>query len=258
MVLHLRFCTFVLGSIAVGACAASTAKEAPPDTVPGSSDMVTIKTGAFTMGDRNGQPHEYPERMVQVRSFRIDQMEVSNQAYEACVRAGACRSAPYVDDQELGAPGYPVVGVTWLDANRFCAWIGKRLPTEAEWEFAAKGTDLRKWPWQGAFDPKKANVSGTEDGFAKTAPVDAFPQGASPFGVLNLAGNAAEWVNDRFDPIQYQRDPNPTDPQGPDAGSDRGVRGGSYLDPAFAVRVSARLGLSETESDSRVGFRCAK
>jgi formylglycine-generating enzyme required for sulfatase activity len=218
--------------------------------------MVGIPAGTFMMGDQNGDPSDYPERRISVSAFAIDRFEVTNEDYDACVDANVCDATAYAADEVLGADRHPVVGVSWFDAERFCAWVDKRLPTEAEWEYAARGDDLRKWPWPGEFDPGKAN---TRDGdpFEQTAPVGSFDAGRSPFGVHDLAGNAAEWVADVFDPTYYRTSTTKKDPTGPPSGRERVIRGGSYVDPAHAVRVSARNGQTATETDNTVGFRCA-
>ncbi len=220
------------------------------------AQMVAIPAGSFTMGDSNGDPAEYPERVIRISAFALDRFEVTNRDYQACVDAQACDSTPYADDPELGIDEHPVVGVSWYDAEKFCAWVGKRLPTEAEWEYAARGTDLRKWTWAGAFDASRAN---TRDGdpFDFTAPVGSFDDGRSPFGVHDLSGNAAEWVNDTFSPTYYRTSTHTIDPPGPTSGRVRVVRGGSYVDGAYAVRVSSRVGKSATETDNTLGFRCA-
>ena len=124
-------------------------------------------------------------------------------------------------------------------------------------EYAARGPDLRKWTWTGPFDGKKANVQGASDGYETTAPVTAFGDGSSPFAVLNLSGNAAEWVADYYDPTYHRTGASTVDPPGPTSGRERVVRGGSYRDPSHVVRVSARKGQLPTESDSTIGFRCA-
>lgn len=220
--------------------------------------MVSVPPGDFTMGDRNGEPAEYPERAITLSGFMIDKTEVSNAAYAECVTANVCDPAPYVEDERLGHPEHPVVGVTWHDAVRFCKWMDKRLPTEAEWEYAAKGKDHRKWPWSGAFDAKRSNTVMQGDFHGKTAPVTAYPNGVSPYGALNMAGNASEWVADYFDPTWYRTSDAKRDPTGPKRGRERVVRGGSYRDSSHAARVSARSAKGETESDSTIGFRCAK
>ena len=242
----------------LSACYSHARRDAPraaPDDVSG--EMIAIPGGAFTMGDQNGQPEEYPEQRIEVSGYWIDQTEVTNYAYEACVQAKACDPSPYLDDPALGKDEYPVVGVSWHDAVAFCAWLEKRLPTEAEWEYAAKGRDYRRWPWQGAFDGDKANTMEADE-HTQTAPVWAYEGGKSAFGVLNMAGNAAEWVNDVFDPTHYRTRSVFTDPTGPDTGRERVVRGGSYLDPSHSTRVSSRSAKVSTETDNSVGFRCAK
>jgi len=219
--------------------------------------MVGIPAGAFVMGDRNGDPAEYPERRLFVSAFAIDRFEVTNADYAACVDADFCEPTAHLDDDELGRGDHPVVGASWLDAERFCSWVDKRLPTEAEWERAARGDDRRKWPWAGPFDPARANTR-SGDPYPRTAPVGRFESGRSPFGVHDMAGNAAEWVADRFDPTFYRTSAAKKDPTGPSRGRERVVRGGAYVDSAHGVRVSARNGKIETETDDTLGFRCAR
>jgi iron(II)-dependent oxidoreductase len=217
--------------------------------------MVRVPPGTFTMGDRNGEPEEYPEHRLRIDAFLIDRYEVSNASYRACVEAKACDPAKYLDHAQLGVAEHPVVGVSWFDAEAFCGWVGKRLPTEAEWEYAARGKDRRKWPWAGAFDPTRVN-SRDGDPYEWTAPVDSFADGRSPFAIHHLAGNASEWVADRFDPVLY-RTRRTADPRGPDRGRLRVVRGGSYRDGDHTLRVSARDARVPTEVDDTLGFRCA-
>ncbi|MBK6684468.1 MAG: SUMF1/EgtB/PvdO family nonheme iron enzyme [Deltaproteobacteria bacterium] len=250
--------TLLLAGLLLSACYSHARRDAPaqpPSTAAG--EMVTIPGGNFTMGDRNGEPDEYPERSLSMRSYRIDVTEVSNAAFRLCVLARACDPSGFLDHPVLGQDDHPAVGVPFADASRFCTWVGRRLPTEAEWEYAAKGTDFRKWPWKGAFDPKKVNSSAAGDDHPLTAPVGAYPEGASPFGALNMSGNAAEWVTDFFDPTYYRTATNTTHPSGPTSGRERVIRGGSYLDGSHLVRVSARRAKLETEVDNAIGFRCA-
>ena len=222
------------------------------------SETVTIPPGTFTRGDMNGEPDEYPERKITMAAFKLERTEVTNRSYQACVDARACDPAPYLDDERLGLPEHPVVGVSWEDAVRYCRWIGRRLPTEAEWEYAARGDDLRKWPWYGAFESKLANTSVEDDFHSATAPADSYTEGASPFGVVNMAGNAAEWVADYYDPTYYRTDGEDRNPPGPSRGRERVVRGGSYAHGPHDVRVSIRRAQLPTEVDSAIGFRCAE
>jgi formylglycine-generating enzyme required for sulfatase activity len=219
--------------------------------------MVTIGAGVFTMGDVNGEDDEYPERPITLSAFQIDRTEVTNNAYRMCVRAKACDPTQYLDDDDLGQDDHPVVGVTWDDAANFCKWVGKRLPTEAEWECAAKGNDTRKWPWSGPFKASAANTA-LPDHHEKTAPVGQYMEGESPHGVLDMAGNAAEWVADYYDPTFYRTSKQDHDPKGPESGRERVVRGGSYLSSAHQVRVAARSRKQPTETSNTLGFRCAK
>jgi formylglycine-generating enzyme required for sulfatase activity len=232
------------------------APSAPPDAVR--SETVTIPPASFTRGDLNGEPDEYPEQQLTMHAFRIERTEVTNRSYRACVAAKACDPAPHLDDDKLGPDDHPVVAVSWEDAVRYCRWIGRRLPTEAEWEHAARGTDLRKWPWRGAFDPKRANSRSDDDFHTLTAPVTAYADGASPYGVLNMAGNAAEWVADYYDPTLYRTSDQTRSPVGPERGRERVVRGGSYADPSHDLRVSSRTAKLPTDVDATVGFRCAE
>ncbi|MEQ9502316.1 MAG: SUMF1/EgtB/PvdO family nonheme iron enzyme [Deltaproteobacteria bacterium] len=254
----MRWAAFLLAAGLSTSCYSHARRDAPaaaPKDVV--APMVSIPTGSFTMGDNSGEPDEYPERKLQMQGFRIDRMEVTNAAYRACVAAKACDPAAYLEDPDLGQEDHPVVGVTWEDAERFCAWLGKRLPTEAEWEYAAKGADFRKWPWTGAFDAKNANTVQAGDFHGKTAPVNAYEGGESPFGVLQMAGNVAEWTADYFDPTHYRKNKDTTDPAGPKSGRERVVRGGSYRDTSHTVRVAARRAKAPTEVDNTIGFRCA-
>lgn len=223
------------------------------------TELVTVPAGTFVMGDINGEPSEYPERRVRMRAYAIERHEVTNAAYKACVKAGHCIAPPEIKNPLLGGDQYPVVAVSWLDADTYCRWVGRRLPTEAEWEYAARGSDMRKWPWKGIFDPEKANTRNTLDSYPKTAPVESFPTGVSPFGVYDMAGNVAEWTADYFDPTMYRSTPKSVEnPLGPSSGRDRVVRGGSWADGPHQVRTSARDTQSPTEIDNSTGFRCAK
>ena len=204
---------------------------------------------------------------VRLSGFFLDRREVSVADYDACVRVGRCLAPPYDRGaRRFKEPQFPVTLVTWDDARAFCAWRGARLPTEAEFERAARGPLGRRFPWGQLSNSHRANhgrlgVDQTDDvdGFAELAPVSSFTSGRTPDGFLNLAGNVAEWVNDRYAP-QYP-DEVTLDPQGPDAAlatSARVVRGGSYLSPLAWLRGAARGAFLPGERRPSLGFRCAR
>ncbi len=215
---------------------------------------------------------ETPQGEVFLPAFAIDRTEVTLDAYAGCVREGACRSAP---ELRLGAEDsrLPVERVTWQEAGAFCRARGGRLPSEAEWEKAARAFGRRTWPWGSEWRAGRANhgrprrlapgadagdedVLDPRDGFAGPAPVGSFPAGASPYGVLDLGGNVWEWTSGFF-----SREPPQAlsrfDPRGPLTGDERTVRGGSYRSPPSDLRLANRRGLSPGERHPGVGFRCA-
>jgi formylglycine-generating enzyme required for sulfatase activity len=236
---------------------ASKKKGGAPQGLKDRGKMVRIEGGRFVMGWARGDPDEHPVHDVELSTFLIDRTEVTNGEFRECVSAGVCRGSKFMDDPLLGNDRHPVVGITWNDAKRYCRWVDKRLPTEAEWEMAARAPDFGAYPWKGSYMPTKANVRGEADGYAKTAPVGSFPDGASGNGLLDMAGNAGEWVNDWYDSVYYQKSPT-TNPKGPEVSTgSRGVRGGAWNDNDYSARSSKRLGLDPNFGTDAVGFRCA-
>ncbi len=241
--------------------------------------MVLIPAGPFIMGSEDSGQDEQPKHTVTLDGFLIDQYEVTNARYEECVGAGACNPPSRMDSETrpkyFGEPefaNYPVIGVTWSDAQAYCEWRGARLPTEAEWEKAARGTDGRIFPWGNTFDPARLNYcdrncadccgipwanAALDDGYADTAPVDAFPQGISPYGACNMAGNVWEWVADWYSPDYYQSSPT-ENPSGPSEGQQRVIRGGGIFEEAYYTRTSVRRRFTPGVSSTSVGFRCAR
>ena len=217
-----------------------------------------MPAGAFVMGcnadvDTRCEADEFPAHEVRLAAFVIDRDEVSQARYSACVEADAC-TLPSGDFDPNTTPDLAVTFVTWEQADTFCAWEGKRLPTEAEWELAARGDDGRIYPWGNQPpDCSLANVFGCGDA---VLPVGGRPAGASPFGVLDMAGNVMEWVADWYDESYYAASPS-VDPMGPDSGAYRVKRGGSYMGDVDTVRVSNRVTGFPLPLPN-LGFRCAR
>lgn len=225
--------------------------------------MVPVSAGDFTMGSANGEDSEKPEHTVYLDDFWIDQFEVTNALYKKCVDAGKCQPPPSIGSWTRASyygnaqfDDYPVIYVTWTDADAYCAWAGKRLPTEAEWEKAARGTDQRVYPWGDVFD--KTLLNSSEGGLGDTTVVGNFPGGASPYGAMDMAGNVLEWVADSYDSAYYAISPR-VNPKGPAAGDYKVLRGGSWFSGQYDARSSFRrsFGISGLRYGF-VGFRCAQ
>lgn len=225
--------------------------------------MVFIPGGKIGMGTKEevGEFDEKPFREVTIKSYFIDLYEISNAQYQQFIeKTNRTRQEimVFLDDTKvlLDPPDFPAVGVSWFDAHAYCIWDGKRLPSEAEWEHAARGDDLRQWPWGNKFLDGYANLRGEEDGFAYTAPVGHFEAGRSPFGLYDMAGNVSEWVFDWYDEFFY-RNGQVTLPRGPDSGIARVVRGGSWDQSSGDVRTTKRQAIAPYRKEATVGFRCA-
>ncbi len=256
-----------LGLFMTAACAVSLSSvlAAPAlkelDPVP----MVTIPAGPFLMGSQNpkGRADEWPQRTVDIDAFAIDRVEVTNERYMTFVATTGHRNPPnpYGTGVLVSAKGIeqlPVVQVTWYDAKAYCAWAKKRLPTEAEWEKAARGTDGRHFPW-GEDQPSqtRANFDREWDGEKTFHAVGSLPGGNSPYGIQDMSGNAREWVQDWYDPDYYATAPD-KNPQGPEKGIVRVIRGGSWHSPMSDITATARGRGGFALQTHGTGFRCVR
>lgn len=193
---------------------------------------------------------ESPVHRVMLDAFWIMETEVTNALYGQCVAAGACTPPKNDSWQESTLADHPVTDVDWAQATAYATWAGGRLPTEAEWEKAARGTDERLFPWAGeSTDATRLNFLSTT-----TMPVGSFPAGASPFGVLDLGGNVEEWVADWFSPTYYAEAP-AANPPGPTTGLMRVVRGGSFNSNRGNVRTTTRGRAQPDAHFPSIGFR---
>jgi formylglycine-generating enzyme required for sulfatase activity len=222
-------------------------------------NMVPVPAGPFVMGGGD-EDDERPAHRVVLSAFTLDRDEVTRGEYARCVAAKTC-AAP--DDANPDADAdVPVTGVSWRDAESYCRFVGKRLPSEAEWEKAARGTDARVYPWGNEASCQQANFGNFEgEGRCPQNPgrpvkVGTYP-GHSPYGVRDLAGNVWEWVADYYDERYYHHSPS-RDPKGPARGDRRVVRGGACCSMFGLPRSSNRLAFPESYRDIDIGFRCAK
>jgi formylglycine-generating enzyme required for sulfatase activity len=226
--------------------------------------MLLVPAGKFILGSENGNVNERPVQDVQLDAFYMDIYEVTNSAYKACVDAGQC-TAPalntlggfitnYYDDAQYG--NYPVVYVTWFQARSYCTWRGSQLPTEAQWEKAARGTDGPPYPWGQYINCDRANYENCARN--STSPVGSLPEGKSPYGLYDLSGNVWEWVADWYSDTYYQTSPFPSNPTGPQAGLFRVLRGGSFVDNENSQRSALRNRELPENFNWNIGFRCAR
>lgn len=215
------------------------------------SDMVLIPAGEFVMGFDGGRPDEGPSRKVFVEAFYIDRYEVTNAQFK---QYADTHGIPFSFPPGMGS--HPVVNITWDQANGYARWVGKRLPTETEWEKAARGTDEREYPWGNEWDASRCNSQEATQ-YPKTAPVGSFPSGASPYGVQDMVGNVWEWVQEWYD-ADLHREGVSYRPRDPRYGMYRTIRGGSWLEDRNYQRCSTRGYLLPRSMASNVGFRCAK
>lgn len=233
--------------------------------------MIVVPAGSFPMGvpdgDRDGGRDEYPRHDVFVDAFAIDKFEVTNGLYLAFVKSAGhrvpqnpknpTRNLWQGDSITESLVDRPVINVDWFDADAYCTWAGKRLPTEAEWEKAAKGTSDRRFPW-GNVEPtaKHLNYNQRWIGEKTLMPVGSYEAGKSPFGVYDMAGNVWEWVNDWYDAQYYEKSPK-KNPKGPDAGVKKVIRGAGWQNETPTVRIFTRVESDPMGRNESTGFRCA-
>jgi formylglycine-generating enzyme required for sulfatase activity len=231
--------------------------------------MVYVPEGKFTMGSPEGEGYddEYPQHMYYLDAFWIDQTEVTNAQYRQCVEAGACELLEKCsDDPNYGADDHPVVCVSWDQAMTYAEWVGGRLPTEAEWEKAARGADGRKYPWGDEFDGSRLNFcdksclrrwrdDSVDDGYEHTAPVGIYPAGASPYGALDMAGNVYEWTHSAYKEYPYDSEDGREEVSAEEVVR-RAVRGGSFDEDNESVRCTSRFSYYPFQPHYRnIGFR---
>lgn len=248
---------------------AAVSKPSPPQTKVPITEMVPIPGGPFTMGSDNGPEDQRPAHRVVLKPFLIDRTPVTNAQFaeflnwmrstenlydwddsDARIHAGKFRFRAH-----KGFEDHPVVEVSWFGARDYCRWVGKRFPTEAEWERAAKGTEGRPFPW--GKEPPKGRAQ-FDKGWNDTAPVDAYPKGATPEGVLDMAGNAYDWVSSLYQPYPY----NPKDGREDlTAIGDRGTRGGAIDDVAEMLSTTERgkyVSRNPFSGHHHIAFLCAR
>lgn len=251
-------------------------------------DQVLIRAGTFTMGSTEEEmaramaacesqalgedckpvdfSQEWSPHPVYLSDYWIDRTEVTVAAYRRCVSTGRCVEPPFAaGGSRFDQPDLPVTLVTWNDAMTYCKWAGGRLPTEAEWERAARGLRRREYPWGDVYNrflsnhgrPSILRPLDDADGFLELAPVGSYPDGRTPDGIADLAGNVEEWVLDWYAPEYPPAEQH--DPRGPDQGDERVVRGGSYMSRRHTdLRGAARGRAFPTDYNAWRGFRCVR
>lgn len=246
-----------------------------PDTIPSfKAETPSLYQRRMSMPwSKSAFQDEGPAHWVLLSSYLIDKYEVSNRKFGQFMKATGHAAPAYWDDPRLNGAMQPVVGVNWNDAKAFCEWEGKRLPTEAEWEHAARGPEGLRYPWGNTFNAKHVN-NGKRN--KSTMPIDSLPEAVSPYGLHHMAGNVFEWVHDWYDPNYYSQRPLPPNPTGPPkavwlggtgtyvdrltVGEKKVVRGGSWIAADHTVTTTHRFWNHPMNNSYGVGlgFRCAK
>lgn len=220
-------------------------------------EFIRIPAGEFSMGDPTADEDARTVHKVSLSGFWLARYEVTVEQYGRFLKVSGRREPNHWTNARLNKPQQPVIGVTYEDAVEFCRWAGGRLPTEAEWEYAARGTDGRRYPWGNSPpDPMRASYH-LDVGFGATKPVGAAEMGAGPFGALDQAGNVFEWCADWYAPDTYTRAAR-QNPQGPPSGELRVIRGGGWLSLPDAITVWAREKYPPLGRSTMIGFRVAR
>jgi len=242
-----------------------TQKDVNGNTLRDSVGMKTIPAGEFIMGSKKeeGRADERPQRKIYLDTYEIDSHEVSNNHYLNFIQSTGRKDPlnPYSEkllSDEAGIGNLPIVQVTWYDAVDYCRWAGKHLPSEAQWEKAARGEKGLVFPW-GSKKPsqKLANYQKNWDGIQTLWPVSAKIESSSPYGVIGMAGNAREWVKDWYSPEYYKNAPS-SNPQGPSVGILKVIKGGSWHSFKSDIRSASRGKGGFALKTDGIGFRCAK
>lgn len=242
------FLWIVIGILFLTACLPQLKSD---DIPPG---MAAVPAGWFWMGQDDGPVSSRPQRKVYLDGYYIDLTEATRADFTGFIEAGGLPNSSWDAAQLRADPDLPVTGVLWDEAAAYCQWAGKRLPTEAEWEKAARGTGRRIYPWGSRWVKSRANT--LERGIGGVVPVGSYPNGASPYGALDMIGNAAEWVADTFDSRYYTHAPD-HNPPGPSIVTDHVLRGGSYASAREHAAVYFRDSSHSARPNPRVGMRCA-
>jgi formylglycine-generating enzyme required for sulfatase activity len=223
--------------------------------------LMYVPEGEFTMGS-DSSSDEQPIHKVTLDAFWIDQTEVTNKQYAQCLDDGVCQHSGSISSnktpnyyENLEFANYPIIYVTWIESATYCKWANRRLPSEAEWEKAARGTDGRTYPWgNGAPNDTLLNYNQI---IGDTTEVGKYPNGKSIYGAYDMAGNVWEWVNDWYSNTYYKSSPS-SNPLGPDSGQYRVLRGGAWSSYDSVVRSAVRLENYPTRWNGSYGFRCAR
>ncbi len=225
-------------------------------------EIVFVEAGTFIMGSDNDEVNESPKHEIYIDDYWIDKTEVTNKMYYSCIKSGGCEKplsdgfiAPTDHYTNPAKENYPVVYVNYENAESYCQWASRRLPTEAEWEKAARGVDGRIYPW-GNQSPTQDTLNFNQN-IGDLMPVGSYPLGASPYGALDMSGNALEWVADWYSDNYYEQSPS-SNPIGPDSGQFRVSRGGGFYQSEYEVRATMRYSAAYWYNQSGdFSFRCA-